>query len=234
MHACVLFQVFKVLHLLYLHDWFVFAETITGRKKVGTSTAYMCHNFFLQLEKNSFYYWGVAIWNSLPPSLCNIDCLSNFMLFLFLLFVISFYCCIPYFVFTVVMSFVWLYLLFLFCVLAYFSIGHCWKAALLSWCNFPLIINHARKFIAGKTRGGNLLSAGNVWAWGNHSTQENIYHCDLWFGRLLVMCAGKHGSLGICVRGNTILGETHITVTQPIIGSQSLIEFFKTWCAGLM
>ena len=27
------------------------------------------------------------------------------------------------------------------------------------------------------------------------------------------MCAGKHGSLVICVRGNTILGETHITVT---------------------
>ena len=36
----------------------------------------------------------------------------------------------------------WLYLLFLSSIVAYFCIGHCWKAALLSWCNFPLIINH--------------------------------------------------------------------------------------------
>ena len=40
------------------------------------------------------------------------------------------------------MCFVWLYLLFLFCVLVYFCIEHCWKAVLLSCCNFPLIINH--------------------------------------------------------------------------------------------
>jgi len=104
--------------------------------KVGTSVAYMCHKFSLQLEKNSFYR-GVAIWNSLPPNLCSIDCLSNFkisfkklfllVLFLFLLFVISFCCCIPYFVFTVVMCFVWWYTCcFCFVFLCIFvAIGHC-------------------------------------------------------------------------------------------------------------
>ena len=48
--------------------------------------------------------------------------------------------------------------------------------------------------IQRETRGRNLLSAGSVWAWEN--TLENtlpeetiiLYHCDLWFGRLLVIC----------------------------------------------
>ena len=34
------------------------------------------------------------------------------------------------------------------------------------------------------------------------------------------MCVGKHGSLGICVRENAILGETHITVT-PVFSPKS-------------
>ena len=55
---------------------------------------------------------------------------------------------------------------------------------------------------------------------GNASPRElntwgNIYHCDLYIASLLVICAcaGKHGSVVMCA-GNTILGETHITVTQ--------------------
>ena len=37
--------------------------------------------------------------------------------------------------------------------------------------------------------------------------------------RMLIIsdiCAGKHASLGICVRGNAIPGETHITMTPGI------------------
>ena len=104
--------------------------------KVGTSIAYMCHKISLQLVST------IEVWLSgtaeltvqqYPPRFVQLAVLIVFQilfkktglleLFLFLLFVISFCCCIPYFVFTVVMCFVWLYLLFLFCILVYFVQG---------------------------------------------------------------------------------------------------------------
>ena len=120
-------QVFKVLHLLcpqYLRDWFVFAETITGRQGRNKHRLYV-PQIFSSIGKNSFYYRGVAIWNSSIDRLQILRFhLKNWCVSI-VLFAISFFCCIPYFVFTVVMCFVWLYLLFLFCVLVYFCIGHC-------------------------------------------------------------------------------------------------------------
>ena len=48
---------------------------------------------------------------------------------------------------------------------------------------------------------------------GKQSTWRNIYHCDLWFGRLLV----------ICVWRNAILWETRITVTQALWGEHGAV-----------
>ena len=59
--------------------------------------------------------------------------------------------------------------------------------------------------ICRETGGGNLLSAGDFWAWGNTLPGKKIYHCDLWFSRLLVICVQR--MLGLCVWGNAILGE---------------------------
>ena len=73
------------------------------------------------------------------------------------------------------MCFVWLYLLFLFCVLVYFCIGHCWKAALLSWCNFPLIINHKSLLYSRNISDGASGSRKKV----NRQSSSGIIHSHL-------------------------------------------------------
>jgi len=72
-------QVFKILQFFcprYLCDWFVFAETITGRQGWNRHHLYV-PQIFSSIGKNSFYYRGVAIWNNLSPNLCSINRLSN-------------------------------------------------------------------------------------------------------------------------------------------------------------
>ena len=47
----------------------MFAETITGRQGRNKHRLYV-PQIFSSIGKNSFYYRGVAIWNSLPSKIC--------------------------------------------------------------------------------------------------------------------------------------------------------------------
>ena len=70
-------QVFKVLYQLcpgYLRDWFVFAEAYTGHS--GRNKYRLFIN--TSIGKNSFFYRGAVIWNSLSPALFTVNALSNF------------------------------------------------------------------------------------------------------------------------------------------------------------
>ena len=86
----------------------------------------------------------------------------------------------------------------------------------------------------GETQGGNSLRAGNVWAWGNYTLSGETYitvtcglvHC------YSDMCAGKNGSLGICVWGMQSSGKhiyhcdrrTSIKFVWATIGKKNLID----------
>jgi len=43
------------------------------------------------------------------------------------------------------------------------------------------------------------------------------------------MCVGKHASLVICVRGNAIHGEMHITVTPGLLCCRAEDDAWKLW-----
>ena len=73
-------QVFKVLHKLcptYLKDWFMYAEALTGRNGRNKYRLFI-PQIGSCIGKGSFYYRGAVLWNNLPPTLVNIDCISLF------------------------------------------------------------------------------------------------------------------------------------------------------------
>ena len=59
---------------------------------------------------------------------------------------------------------------------------------------------------------------------GERISLGNAYHCD---GGGTYIPSGEHISLGICVRGNTYPGGTHITVTPVLPREKSFVELLR-------
>ena len=75
----------------------------------------------------------------------------------------------------------------------------------------------------GKLEGGNSLSAGDIWAWGNTLPGETYITVTCGLVGFSDICVGKHGSLGICVRGNAIHGK-HISLWHRYNKPRKLVQ----------